>query len=50
MMLTLLQYALATIIFLMALILAACLIYILYGLIVSFLSDKEERKFRRRTK
>ena len=50
MIITLLQYALAAIIFLMALILVAFLIYVLYALIVSFLSDKEERKFRRRTK
>ena len=50
MIITLLQYALAAIIFLMALILTAFLIYILYALIAAFLSDKEERKFRRRTK
>lgn len=50
MIITLLQYALASIIFLMALILTAFLIYILYALIAAFLSDKEERKFRRRTK
>ena len=50
MIITLLQYALATIVFLMALILTAFLVYVLYALIVSFLSDKQERKFRRRTK
>ena len=50
MIITLLQYALASIIFLMALILAAFLIYVLYALIAAFFSDKEERKFRRRTK
>ena len=44
------KIALVVIIFLIALILAAFLVYVLYALIAAFLSDKEERKFRRRTK
>ena len=50
MILIILKYALAAIALIMALIILAFMLYLLWAAIEAILNDSKERKFRRRTK